>query len=110
MSNEGFAASLTLRKVYRVIEDLEAARHGMIRVVDDSDEDVLVFVTAATERGVVNQLGQWGIGTTSPDALLDLETTGNDHLRLTRSASFSSETRMIGSTGPKVSSRITAMS
>jgi len=39
--NRSFAASLELRKVYRVIPDHEAESHKLIRVVDESGEDYL---------------------------------------------------------------------
>jgi hypothetical protein len=41
VSNEGYPASLELRKVYRVLPDEKASRHKMIRVVDESGEDYL---------------------------------------------------------------------
>ena len=41
IKNEGYAASLELRKIYEVIPDERAAEHQMIRVVDESDEDYL---------------------------------------------------------------------
>ena len=37
----GFPASLTVEKVYGTVQDDMAARHGLIRVVDDSGEDYL---------------------------------------------------------------------
>lgn len=39
LNNEGYAASLEVRKVYRVIQDDEAVSHGYIRVIDESGED-----------------------------------------------------------------------
>ncbi len=39
LNNEGYAASLEIGKVYRVIPDDEAAVHGYIRVIDESGED-----------------------------------------------------------------------
>jgi len=39
--NDDYPASLELRKLYPVLEDQFAARHGMIRVVDESGEDYL---------------------------------------------------------------------
>jgi hypothetical protein len=39
--NEGYPASLELWKVYRVLPDEKAARHQLIRVVDESGEDYL---------------------------------------------------------------------
>lgn len=41
VKNRGFAASLELRKVYRVIPDREAESHKLIRVLDESGEDYL---------------------------------------------------------------------
>ena len=41
LKNEGYAASLELRKIYEVIPDERAADHQMIRVVDESGEDYL---------------------------------------------------------------------
>ncbi len=37
----GYAASLTRWKVYRVVPDRTAERHGQIRVIDESGEDYL---------------------------------------------------------------------
>jgi hypothetical protein len=39
MDNSGYAASLEVGKLYRVIPDTEAAKHGYIRVIDESGED-----------------------------------------------------------------------
>lgn len=39
INNEGYEASLEVGKLYRVIPDDEAAKHGYIRVVDESGED-----------------------------------------------------------------------
>ncbi len=39
LNNEGYPASLEVGKVYRVIPDAEAAAHGYIRIVDESEED-----------------------------------------------------------------------
>jgi hypothetical protein len=39
--NEGYPASLELWKVYRILPDEKAARHQLIRVVDESGEDYL---------------------------------------------------------------------
>ena len=41
LKNEGYAASLELRKIYEIIPDERAADHQMIRVVDESGEDYL---------------------------------------------------------------------
>jgi hypothetical protein len=41
LSNGGYKASLEMRKIYVVLADAEAKRHGMLRVVDESGEDYL---------------------------------------------------------------------
>lgn len=39
--NEGYAASLELRKVYVAVADADAARRRFVRVIDESGEDYL---------------------------------------------------------------------
>ena len=39
VNNKGYPASLEVGKLYRVIPDEEAERHGYLRVVDESGED-----------------------------------------------------------------------
>lgn len=41
VENEGYAASLELWKVYRILPDEKAAKHRMVRIVDESGEDYL---------------------------------------------------------------------
>jgi hypothetical protein len=41
IQNEGYPASLELWKVYRVLPDEKAAKHQLVRVVDESGEDYL---------------------------------------------------------------------
>jgi len=41
VQNEGYAVSLELWKVYRVIPDVKAARHQLVRIIDESGEDYL---------------------------------------------------------------------
>jgi hypothetical protein len=41
VQNEDYPASLELWKVYRVVPDEKAARHQLIRVIDESGEDYL---------------------------------------------------------------------
>ncbi len=41
IKNEGYVASLELRKIYEVLEDDLAADHNMIRVIDESGEDYM---------------------------------------------------------------------
>jgi hypothetical protein len=39
IDNKGYPASLEVGKLYRVVPDGEASKHGYIRVVDESGED-----------------------------------------------------------------------
>jgi hypothetical protein len=41
VKNEGYGASLELRKVYEFLPDAEASKHEQLRVVDESGEDYL---------------------------------------------------------------------
>jgi hypothetical protein len=61
IKNAGYAASLELRKLYEVIEDIEAEKDDMIRIIDESGEDylyaadrfVLAPLPASVERAVL---------------------------------------------------------
>jgi hypothetical protein len=61
VENKGYAASLEPRKVYRLIADVQASRHGQLRVVDESGEDYLypekyfvpIKLPQAAERAVL---------------------------------------------------------
>jgi hypothetical protein len=58
VNNEGYLASLELRKIYQVLPDEKAAKHQLIRVIDESGEDYLypsdffvpIEVPAAAEK------------------------------------------------------------
>jgi hypothetical protein len=39
--NEEHEESLELRKIYEIVDDPDAARHNMIRVIDEEGEDYL---------------------------------------------------------------------
>jgi len=39
--NEDYPVSLELWKIYRVLPDEKAARHNLVRVIDESGEDYL---------------------------------------------------------------------
>jgi hypothetical protein len=39
--NDGYDVSLELRKIYQVVPDTGAARHRLLRVIDESGEDYL---------------------------------------------------------------------
>ncbi len=41
VKSKGYRASLDVRKVYQAIPDAGAAKHGLIRVIDESGEDYL---------------------------------------------------------------------
>jgi hypothetical protein len=54
--NEGYPASLELRKIYQVVPDTRAAERQHIRVIDESGEDYLYpadyFVVIDVPRAV----------------------------------------------------------
>lgn len=39
LNNDGYPAALEIGKLYRVIPDAEAEKHGYLRIVDESGED-----------------------------------------------------------------------
>ena len=41
VDNEGYEASLEVRKLYEKIPDKEAERHNQVRIIDESGEDYL---------------------------------------------------------------------
>lgn len=41
IKNDGYPASLEVRKLYSRIPDSDAERHGQIRIIDESGEDYL---------------------------------------------------------------------
>jgi hypothetical protein len=41
LKNKGHEVSLERRKIYPVLPDARAAKHGLVRVVDESGEDYL---------------------------------------------------------------------
>jgi hypothetical protein len=41
VKNDGYEVSLERRKIYQVLPDPEAAKHGDIRIIDESGEDYL---------------------------------------------------------------------
>jgi hypothetical protein len=54
--NDGYPASLLVRRLYRRVPDRAAAARGLVRVVDESGEDYLypekLFVSSALPRPV----------------------------------------------------------
>jgi hypothetical protein len=61
VKNDGYEASLEVRKIYKTLEDDEASKHGLLRIVDESGDDYLyprgnflpVILPAATKRAVL---------------------------------------------------------
>ncbi len=59
--NDGYPASLELRKIYEIIADPNAAKEGQLRVIDESGEDYLyptsffaqIDLTPALKRAVL---------------------------------------------------------
>ncbi len=41
VSNTGYKAALQVRRLYRALPDADAARRGLIRVIDESGDDYL---------------------------------------------------------------------
>jgi hypothetical protein len=60
IKNSGYEASLEPRKLYEVLPDPSAARHGQVRVVDESGEDYLYpasfFVDVKLSSSVAEQI------------------------------------------------------
>ena len=48
LNSEGYPASLQVGKLYRVINNKKAATEGLMRVVDESGEDLLLMPSAFT--------------------------------------------------------------
>jgi hypothetical protein len=57
IDNEGYAVSLEKRKIYIVLRDAVAEKHGLLRIVDESGEDYLYpkksFRPQAVKRAVL---------------------------------------------------------
>jgi hypothetical protein len=64
LKNEGYPASLEVRKVYRQVPDRSAAARGFVRVIDESGEDYLYptgwFVALELPCAVVEALQATG--------------------------------------------------
>ena len=60
IKNEDYPASLEVRKIYEVIPDAKAAKHGLVRIIDESGEDYLYpsdyFVPIELPKGVERAL------------------------------------------------------
>ena len=61
VENKDYPASLERRKIYQVLTDAQASKHGQMRVIDESDEDYLypqeyfipIKLPQAAERAVL---------------------------------------------------------
>ena len=49
VDNQGYEVSLEMRKLYEIVVDFDAEKHGQIRVIDESGEDYL-YPAAAFDR------------------------------------------------------------
>jgi len=60
VKNDGYRASLELRKLYETVKDPFAAANGLVRVVDESGEDYLYssdyFVSVSLPKSVESRL------------------------------------------------------
>lgn len=52
IQNAGYEVSLEPRKVYEVLRDPAAAKHGQLRVVDESGEDYLYLRSHFAQIGL----------------------------------------------------------
>jgi hypothetical protein len=61
IKNDGYEASLEVRKIYRTLDDTDAQKHGLLRVIDKSGDDYLyprgnflrVILPQSTRRAVL---------------------------------------------------------
>ena len=49
VDNHGHEVSLEMRKLYEIVVDADAEKHGQIRIIDESGEDYL-YPAAAFDR------------------------------------------------------------
>lgn len=45
LRNDGYEVSLERRKIYTAVPDRDAARHGQVRIIDESGDDYLYPAT-----------------------------------------------------------------
>jgi hypothetical protein len=62
VENDGYEASLEQRKLYEVLPDMEAAKHGQWRIIDESGEDYLfpkrMFIEVALSDKVAEKVAK----------------------------------------------------
>ena len=51
INSDGYEASLIAHKAYRTLPDPDAERHGLLRVIDETDEDYLYPAAHFTPAG-----------------------------------------------------------
>ncbi|GAB6044231.1 hypothetical protein [Endothiovibrio diazotrophicus] len=58
IKNTGYEVSLEQRKLYEVLPDDEAAKHGQLRVADESGEDYLYPMQLFMELGLSDEIAE----------------------------------------------------
>jgi len=60
INNHGYEASLEQRKLYEVLPDEQASKHGQLRVIDESGEDYLfpknMFMNVALNEEIAEKM------------------------------------------------------
>jgi hypothetical protein len=58
ISNAGYPESLELRKIYKVLPDIAAAKENFMRVIDETGEDYLYPSSKFYPRGTVKAVAR----------------------------------------------------
>jgi hypothetical protein len=58
LKNKGYEVSLERRKIYQVLPDADAAKHGQLRVIDESGEDYLYPASCFTPIELPQPIGK----------------------------------------------------
>jgi len=58
LKNKGYEVSLERRKIYQVLPDADAAKHGQLRVIDESGEDYLYPASCFTSIELPQPVGK----------------------------------------------------
>jgi hypothetical protein len=56
--NDGYPASLMIRRLYEQVPDDDAGAHGLVRVIDESDEDYLYPAKLFAELNVPSNIAR----------------------------------------------------
>ena len=66
LDNQGYEASLVVRRIYEAISDPEASQRGLLRVIDESGEDYLfpdgLFETIELPSALKRKLAEGALG------------------------------------------------